>query len=400
MTQTAPRDRLHEYFGNIHMHTTHSDGSGSFDDLVEGAVRGGLDFVFATDHNVLVREEEEGYRRGVLTLVGQEVHDQERRPSGNHLLCLGVESDVSDQAKDPQVLIDAVKQQNGLAVLAHPVEEGTKLFPQLYPWDSWEVSGYDGVELWNFLSSFRGFTTSILKAVLVTFLPHLFTVGPLPAMLKKWDELAQQRPVVALGGTDVHAVTYRRGPISRRFMSYEDCAKALNTHVLTETPMRGQPVEGGCDFRHANVRHDRQLVLDALRGGHCWVGYDLAGATKGFRFWAESGLDGARRDAQRAKGLSEGEIKRVVVMGDSVTLAAGQSLRLHVQLPEAADLRLLRNGRTVAQGQAESLSYDVRDAGVYRVEAWKHRWGKLRGWIFGNPIYVRRPEDETQQAQN
>ena len=30
---------LHEYFGNIHMHTTHSDGTGTFDDLIDGAVR-------------------------------------------------------------------------------------------------------------------------------------------------------------------------------------------------------------------------------------------------------------------------------------------------------------------------------------------------------------------------
>ena len=70
-----------EYHGNIHMHTTHSDGFGSFEELIDGAVKGGLDFVYVTDHNVLVREQEEGYRRGVLTLVGQEVHDTQRELS-------------------------------------------------------------------------------------------------------------------------------------------------------------------------------------------------------------------------------------------------------------------------------------------------------------------------------
>ena len=213
-------------------------------------------------------------------------------------------------------------------MLAHPIEESTALFPQLYPWRSWEVSGYHGVELWNYLSSFRGFTTSYLKAALVAFLPHLFTVGPLPAMLRKWDELLQQRPVVALGGTDVHAVTYRRGPISRRFMTYEDCAKALNTHILTETPLRGQPEEGDCGLLNPNVRHDRQLVLDALRRGRCWVGYDLAGATNGFRFWAEGAMDAARRGEQRSASQSAGDPARVAVMGDALTLAAGQSIAL------------------------------------------------------------------------
>lgn len=374
-------DRMHEYFGNIHMHTTHSDGSGSFDELIDGAVRGGLDFVFVTDHNVLVREEEEGYRRGILTLVGQEVNDTERKETGNHLLCLGVETDVSNQAKDPQRLIDVVRQQGALAFLAHPIEESTKLFPQLYPWHNWEVTGYHGIELWNYLSSFRGFTTSYAKAIQVAFFPRRFLVGPLPAMLAKWDKLTQERPVVALGGTDVHAVVYRKGPISRRFMTYEECARALNTHVLTRVPFLGQPEVGDTDFRHQNVRHDRDLVLDGLRQGHCWVGYDLAGSTKGFRFWAEA-------------EAGAGGHKSVAIMGDTVMLPAGRNLRLHVRAPDQAEIRLLRNGRIIAQGYADSISYDVRDPGVYRVEVWKHRWGKLRGWIFSNPIYVRRAEDE------
>ncbi len=373
-------DSLHEYFGNIHMHTTHSDGTGSFEVLIDGAVQGGLDFVFVTDHNVLVRGEEEGYRRGVLTLVGQEVHDTEREVSGNHMLCLGVETDVSGQAKDPQQLIDAVRQQNALSFLAHPIEQGTRLFSNTYPWDNWEVSGYCGVELWNFLSSFRGFTTSLPRAMLVAYFPHRFTVGPLPEMLKKWDELTQERPVVALGGTDVHAVIYRKGPITKRFMNYEECARALNTHVLTSVPFLGQPEGGDTDFRHQSVQHDREVVLDGLRQGHCWVGYDLAGPTKGFRFWAEAGAGAADNES-------------VAIMGDTVQLPAGGGLRLQVRAPDRAEVRLLRNGRVIAQGHTDELSYDVRDPSVYRVEVWKHRWGKLRGWIFSNPIYVRRAGD-------
>ena len=249
MVQTDSSPKLFEYFGNIHMHTTHSDGFGSFEDLIDGAVQAGLDYVFVTDHNVLVRKEEEGYRRGVLTLVGQEVHDTQREPSGNHLLCLGVESDVSSHASDPQQLIDAVCQQNALAFLAHPIEESTELFSQCYPWQSWEVTNYHGVELWNYLSGFRGYTTSYVRAALVGFFPHLFAKGPLPAMLRKWDELTQSRPVVALGGTDVHSVKYHLGPISRRFLSYEESAKALNTHILTSKPLLGPQPGDSYDYR-------------------------------------------------------------------------------------------------------------------------------------------------------
>ena len=394
--QTAPK--LFEYFGNIHMHTTHSDGFGSFDDLIDGAVKGGLDFVIVTDHNVLVREEEEGYRSGVLTLVGQEVHDTKREPTGNHLLCLGVESDVSGLAADPQELIDAVGEQNALTFLAHPIEENTELFPKCYPWYNWEVTGYHGVELWNYLSGFRGFTTSHLRALLVGFFPRFFPVGPLPAMLEKWDDLTQERPVVALGGTDVHAVKYNLGPITRRFLTYEESAKALNTHVLTATPLTGPPERGPFDFRDPNTQHDRNLVLEALRQGHCWLGYDLAGPTEGFRFWAERENSGAGRGVSPPSGQKPEESAAVALMGDSVLLADGQALNLHVRSPEAANIRLLRNGRVVSQGFASSLAYQARDAGVYRVEVRKQRWGKQRGWIFSNPIYVRRiQEDSTRQ---
>ncbi len=394
MASVKPDDGLHEYFGNIHMHTTHSDGSGSFDELIAGAVQGGLDFVFVTDHNVLVREEEEGYRRGVLTLVGQEVHDTEREVPGNHMLCLGVEADVSDQAKDPQQLIDAVRQQNALAFLAHPIEQSTRLFSSTYPWHNWEVTGHCGIELWNYLSSFRGFTTSYARALLVAFFPHRFTVGPLPEMLSKWDELTQERPVVALGGTDVHAVVYRKGPIARRFMTYEECAEALNTHVLTAVPFRGQPEGGETDFRHQNVQHDRELILDGLRQGHCWIGYDQAGPTKGFRFWAEAEAGASASSQQDAKSGSAANGRPTAIMGETVALPPRRALRLHVRTPDHAQVRLLRNGRVVAHGYTNALFYDVRDPGVYRVEVWKQRWGKLRGWVFSNPIYVRRAEDE------
>ena len=75
-------------------------------------------------------------------------------------------------------------------------------------------------------------------------------------------------------------------------------------------------------------------------------------------------------------------------MGDSVNISEGTSLYLYVQSPVVADIRLLRNGRVVTQGHTATLNYQVRDAGVYRVEVWRQRWGKPRGWIFSNPIYV------------
>ena len=372
----------HEYFGNIHMHTVQSDGEGTFEELLAAAHQAGLDFVYVTDHNVLVRDEEEGYRNGILTMVGQEVHNQALKPSRNHLLCLGVDQDVTAHAADPQKLIDAVNEQGALTFLAHPVEVWTDLAPDHYEWEPWEVTGYTGVEIWNYMSVFRQFVTSKPRALWMSYVPHRFTTGPLPEMLQKWDELTQERPVVALGGTDVHASIYTIGPLKRCFLPYSHCTQALNTHILTATPMLGpDPSMPTTDRQHERSEHDHQLVLAALRAGHCWIGYDLAGSTKGFRFSAWQAEANAKPDPTSQPDA---------IMGD--TLAGpvpGQTIQFTVDSPEEAEIRLLRNGKTVVSVVGYSLSYASSDIGVYRVEVWRKRWGQQRGWIFSNPIYIR-----------
>ena len=369
----------HEYFGNIHMHTTHSDGTGVFDDLVAAAQRAGLDFVYVTDHNVLVRDHEEGYRRGVLTLVGQEVHDEELVPGRNHLLCLGVTHDVTAHARQPQGLIDSVRAQKALAFLAHPFEEVTPIAFEHWSWEDWSVTDYTGIELWNYMSSFRGFTTSTLRSALMGYFPHRFLRGPLPVTLHKWDELTQARAVVAIGGTDVHALTYHIGPLRRVFLPYLHCAQALNTHILTPKPLLGSAHE--LDHQAEAVQHDHALVLAALQAGHCWIGYDLVGPTQGFRFCAWQLPVGQQpRPGQAAHAI----------MGDTLAKPKPTDVtHFRAITPANAELRLLRNGRVVARQRGQQLDYASIESGVYRVEVWRPRWGKPRGWIFSNPIYIR-----------
>ncbi|MGB5048451.1 MAG: PHP domain-containing protein [Caldilineaceae bacterium] len=361
----------HEYFGNIHMHTTHSDGVGDFEELVQAAAAVGLNFVFVTDHNVLVRESEEGYRHGVLTLVGEEIHDPDLKPPGNHLLCLGVEEDLTHLGKNPQQLIDAVNEQGGLPFLAHPIERFTELIPTHYPWHNWEVTNFHGIELWNYMSNFRGMVNSKAQALLMGFFPHYFTRGPLPEMLAKWDELTAQRPVVALGGVDVHAETYNIGPIRRCFLPYAHCARALNTHILAAEPFAGPNGAANPGQNDPGVAHDRAQVLGALAAGRCWLGYDLVEWTTGFRFQAEHD-------------------RGVGVMGDTIGQPSpGQPTHFSVTAPADGTIRLLRGGETVAESQGRRLEHTDAEPGVYRVEVWKQRWGQPRGWIFSNPIYVR-----------
>ena len=345
----------YEYTGNIHMHTTASDGAGTHAELAQIAAAAGLDFLVVTDHNVLVKAEE-GWREGVLMLVGEEIHDPDLNPPGNHLLCLGIAEDVVPWRREPQALIDAVNAQGGLAIIAHPHERGSKLLPATYPWRAWTVTGHAGIELWNFNSEFKSYASSIVKGLLLLWRPAWFTIGPFAETVALWDRLLRERPTVAIGSSDAHALRWRLGPFTLTILPYDLCFRMVNTHILTPAPFAG------------DLAHDRALVLDALRQGHCWIGYDGAAATKGFRFQARQG-------------------ERTAIMGDA--LPAGSPVAFEVTLPQAGQMRLLRDGEVVAAEVGDSLRCESEQPGAYRVAVDRRAWGRQRAWIFSNPIYIR-----------
>ena len=349
-------NEYHEYYGNIHMHTTFSDGAGEPEELVQAAARVGLDFIIITDHNILVDQNREGWNNGVLTLFDIEVNDVNLVPEANHCLTLGVSEDVTRFAPDPQALIDAVRERGGLTFLAHPIDKPSPLIPHIYPWTAWDIEGFTGFEIWNFMSEFRPYVTSKRVAVLMAFFPQLFSTGPYPEMLAKWDEWLQRRPTVAIGGSDAHARVFNLGVFRRRFLPYDYCFRAVNMHILTPTPFQKK------------VEPDRTLVYEALRVGRCWIGYDMLHPTRGFRFVAKTG-------------------DQVHHMGDQISL--NSSVTLEVTTPAAAEIRLVRAGSgVVAKSVGTSLSFQAAEPGAYRVEVWKRRWFKPRGWIFSNPIYL------------
>jgi len=348
---------LNEYVGHIHLHSTFSDGVATIEEIIRLANQAGLDFIIPTDHNVLVKGLDGWYDRTLL-LMGEEVHDQQRQPESSHYLALNIEEDVFPYAQDPQAVINAVNDQGGFGFLAHPVEYTPPPFveePNL-SWRDWQVSGYTGLELWNYMSEFKNRLPNKAAAILFCYFPRLVMRGPYPDTLAKWDELLQERKTVAIGGSDVHGNTYRLGPLRRVVQPYDYLFRAVNTHILSQQTFNGQ------------LDHDQRVVCDALREGRCFVAYDLLGDTRGFRFTATSG------DAQ-------------AIMGQEIALQREVSLEVHS--PRRADIRLLRDGRIVARRWGKSLRWTTSERGVYRVEAYRSFLLKKRGWVFANPIYMR-----------
>jgi predicted metal-dependent phosphoesterase TrpH len=353
---TFPGD-FFSYRGSIHNHSIFSDGTGSVDEILAAAHRAGLDYLILTDHNQLVEQSLQGWWDGVLFLIDIEVNDMALEPERNHLLTLNVNEDMTPYAPDPQKLIDAVRERGGLTFLAHPIDLPGPLIKDIYPWTDWDIEGYTGVELWNFMSEFRVHATSKPVAILMAYFPQLFTTGPFPEMLAKWDELLQQHPTAAIGGPDAHAQTYRIGPLKRRFLPYDYCFRAVNTHIITRTA-----------FNH-DFKHDKALIYEALAAARAWIGYDLLHPTEGFSYFGETGN------------------QHLVQMGESVALVQG--LTLKVMTPAKAHIKLIRAGSgVVAEAKGSTLTYEPDAPGAYRVEVWKTWWFKPRGWIFSNPIYV------------
>ena len=353
---------MHEVIVNLHMHTRYSDGTGTHQDIAKAALEAGVDVVIVTDHNVLVNGFE-GYYKGkskkILMLIGEEVHDQGRDPQKNHLLVFGAERELATYAHDPQLLIDQVNASGGLSFIAHPDDPEAKAFRETdISWVDWSVQNYTGIELWNALSELKTIVPTKLHGAFYAFFPSLVARQPIPSTLAKWDELLSAGGrVVAIGGSDAHALKMSLASITRVIFPYEFHFRTVNTHVLLDEALSG------------DVRLDKKALHAALTAGHCFVGYDLPAPTRGFHFTAQ-GLD------------------KTAIMGDEIPAKNGVTLQ--AKLPSNAEIRLLKNGQVIHTWKnVSSCTHITTEAGVYRVEAYRKYLGKLRGWIYSNPIYVR-----------
>ncbi len=351
---------MRELVCNLHIHSKYSDGTGDYATIANAALRQNLDVVIITDHNVLVEGVERFIESGgkkVLLLTGEEVHDQNRLPQKNHTLVIGARREVSSFASDPQKLMDEVAKLEGSTFLAHPHEYDLPMFhePDI-SWVSWEVNGYTGFELWNGFSEFKTYARSFPKAMFYAFFPEFMAHSPHPTTLKKWDELLTAgRKIFAVGGSDSHALDFRKGFFQKTVLPYDFHFSAINNHLLVQNELSG------------NIDLDSRQVYFALKHGSSFIGYDLPASTRGFTFTLET-------EDQLAQ------------MGESVHLIRGGTI--HVHSPSRADIEIVHNGKVIQNSENVSqLVKTVTENGYYRVQCKINFLGKKRGWIYTNPIF-------------
>jgi len=353
---------MQEIILNLHIHTRYSDGDGSHKDIATAAIKAGLDAVIVTDHNVWVNGPAGYYNEGdrrVLLMVGEEIHDQASQPQKNHLLVFGGHRELASYAHDPQLLLNTIAKEGGQAFIAHPVDPAAPSVNEAdLSWVDWNVYGFTGLELWNGFSEFKPRIRSKLHAIFYAYFPQLIARGPLPEALHRWDELLSSgKRVVAIGGSDAHSLRMHLGPLRRTVFPYEFHFRAINTHVFIPQPLGTDAVS------------DTHMVLDALRQGHCFIGYDLPAPTRGFSLTAQ----GMQQTAQ---------------MGDELDSKGGVTFK--IRLPRRSECVLLKDGLPVhTWHNHDSCIFIATEPGVYRLEAYINYLGRRRGWIYSNPVYIR-----------
>ena len=121
-----------------------------------------------------------------------------------------------------------------------------------------------------------------------------------------------------------------------------------------------------------NKALDATTLLEAIKAGHCFIGFDFLGDSSGFSFEAEN----------------SGERK---TQGDEISLK--NETRLRVRTPVAARIVLFKDGAVfVDESGISAKELAISERGVYRVEVYLPQLGSMVGrkpWIISNPIYVR-----------
>ena len=348
---------LYNYRGNIHVHSLYSDGSGSIGEIAADAAAAGLDYVIIADHQTLDGLPEESIRHGVTVIVGVEIN----RPH-SHYLALGIKENILPHHEDPQQVIDQVNEAGGFGFIAHPFEKGSRYLEKgkAYPWKIWPVFGFQGFEIWNYTSHWRGRHPSLLKTLYWFLFDRKGAMdGPPRETLQLWDCYNVHRGrTVGIGSSDAHAFPYNLGLFRVKVFTYRYAFTTINTYVVLEQPLSR-------DFEPA-----KKQILEALRIGSCYFSFDSLHQAGDFRCYAAA--------AQRA-----------VKMGGEVALE--EKPALHVKAPsQRAQVRIIHNGRLIKKADAPELVFPLPGPGVYRAEVYfRPRLKEARPWIYANPVFVR-----------
>ncbi len=127
--------------GNLHTHTTVSDGVSSPEEVIAAYEQKGYDFLAISDHDIFVPPDNYQSLTKMTLIPADEVSRH-----GPHILAVQI-SEVVPPDADRQKVIDATNAQGGFAILNHPNwQKHFNHFPQE---QMEQLTGYAGIEIYN-----------------------------------------------------------------------------------------------------------------------------------------------------------------------------------------------------------------------------------------------------------
>lgn len=131
--------------GNLHSHTTNSDGKAEPQERLDGYVGQGYDFLCLSDHHKITRIDTVQAPDDFVLIQGAELHPD--NPFGgqrHHFVCLNLSEDIDAEHMPPQHVIDEVRRQGGSVWLAHPHWSSVNILRDTLP-----LTGLSGIEVFN-----------------------------------------------------------------------------------------------------------------------------------------------------------------------------------------------------------------------------------------------------------
>jgi len=250
-----------------------------------------------------------------------------------------------------------VSAENGDRMLVLPNDVSIVAYPEEFK--NWDTARINGVEVYNVYTNARRINP------VVAFFDVLWSRRAYPELmfalylqrpdesLKKWDQALARARLTATGGNEAHAnigVSLKDSSgktlLGIQLDPYATSFRLVRLHVLIE---QGKAL-------------DATSLMEAVRAGHCFIGFDFLGDASGFVFEAENGK----------------------IQGDEISLKP--DTRLRVRSPVPGRIVILKDGAVWSdESGITSKEAAITERGVYRAEIYLENLP----WIISNPIYVR-----------
>jgi len=378
---------LNDYRGILHSHSKYShDCEVPFEEILRVLKTTGIDFICLSDHPIQGRADFNlqwrGMHDGKLFVPGFEMKDG--------IMPFGVAPEVvlSNQT-DSATLAKQISENGGLMFYAHPEE------PR-----AWDCPELVGMEIYNIHTDFKR-SNARLRAMVPDLLVNqarypeqVFRTIFVPPVefLHRWDELNRTRHITGIAGNDCHQNVGIRGIYTTNdTIRVEDTSpKVLKEFKLTWftrplarlcfgplIPNRRlfhiqlDPYERSARFVNTHVLArslSEPTILDGLRAGRVFIGFDMIASSSGFQWFAD---DGTNR----------------TVMGESA--AFSPATRLGAKSPLPCRFTIIQNGGAVYRAEGRAVDWTPPGPGKYRVEADLKILDQWVPWVYANPVELR-----------